>query len=142
MKTNGFTLIEMLIVVAVIGILSAIAVPSYNQYVIRAKVSEGLQLLAGAKLPIDQYYQDNGTYLNGANCGGTLPANTSNFTFACAAVAAAGATPESYKVTMKGVTTSSVKSYEYTLTDRGIRATTAHPTRTDTACWVQPNGSC
>ena len=140
MKNSGFTLIEMLIVVAVIGILSAVALPSYNQYVLRSKITEGLGQLSQAKLPIDQYYQDNGTYLNGAACGGTLPAATSNFTFACVPTAAAGATPESYLVTATGI--NSVKGYTYTLTNRGVKATIANPKRTDTACWVLNTGSC
>ena len=59
---QGFTLIELMIVVAIIGILAAIAIPAYQDYTIRAQVSEGLNLAAGAKVAVAEYYMDRGTY--------------------------------------------------------------------------------
>ena len=59
-KQQGFTLIELMIVVAIIGILAAIAIPAYQDYTIRAQVSEGLQLSGGAKVAATEYYQDRG----------------------------------------------------------------------------------
>ena len=58
----GFTLIELMIVVAIIGILAAIAIPAYQDYTIRAQVSEGLTLLDGAKTAVATYYTDHGTF--------------------------------------------------------------------------------
>jgi type IV pilus assembly protein PilA len=58
---QGFTLIELMIVVAIIGILAAIAIPAYQDYTIRAQVSEGLNLAAGAKVAVTEYFQDRGT---------------------------------------------------------------------------------
>jgi len=68
---QGFTLIELMIVVAIIGILAAIAIPAYQDYTIRAKVTEGLNLAAAGKLAVSETWQSNGN-LN-ALPAGTLP---------------------------------------------------------------------
>src|ERR1700761_7538562 len=57
---KGFTLIELMIVVAIIGILAAIAIPAYQNYTIRAQVTEGLNLADGWKTAISEYYAQNG----------------------------------------------------------------------------------
>jgi type IV pilus assembly protein PilA len=59
---QGFTLIELMIVVAIIGILAAIAIPAYQDYTIRAQVSEGLSLSAAAKAAVAEFYMDQGAY--------------------------------------------------------------------------------
>ncbi len=61
-KQQGFTLIELMIVVAIIGILAAIAIPAYQDYTIRAQVSEGLSLSGGAKTAVAEFFQDSGVF--------------------------------------------------------------------------------
>ncbi len=61
-KQQGFTLIELMIVVAIIGILAAIAIPAYQDYTIRAQVSEGLNLAGGSKVAVTEFYQDTGAF--------------------------------------------------------------------------------
>ena len=61
-KQQGFTLIELMIVIAIIGILSAVALPAYQDYTVRAKISECLSRLAEAKTSISEYYSVNGRF--------------------------------------------------------------------------------
>jgi type IV pilus assembly protein PilA len=68
---QGFTLIELMIVVAIIGILAAIAIPAYQNYTIRAQVTEGLTLADGWKTAIAEYYANTGAWPTLANLTGT-----------------------------------------------------------------------
>ena len=68
---KGFTLIELMIVVAIIGILAAIAIPAYQNYTIRAQVTEGLNLADGWKTAIAEYYANYGTWPGTGNLTGT-----------------------------------------------------------------------
>jgi type IV pilus assembly protein PilA len=76
MKTmqKGFTLIELMIVVAIIGILAAIAIPAYQNYTIRAQVTEGLSLADGWKTSIAEFYAQNGTFPSSNSATGSATA--------------------------------------------------------------------
>ena len=70
---KGFTLIELMIVVAIIGILAAIAIPAYQNYTIRSQVTEGLTLADGFKTSIAEYYTNNGGWPTGVTLGAGAP---------------------------------------------------------------------
>lgn len=61
-RQKGFTLIELMIVVAIIGILASVAIPAYLDYSVRAQVSHGINLASGAKVAVTEYYQDSGGF--------------------------------------------------------------------------------
>ncbi|MBC3863522.1 prepilin-type N-terminal cleavage/methylation domain-containing protein [Undibacterium jejuense] len=134
MKQSGFTLIEVMITVAIIGILAAIALPSYSRYVARSKVADAIGNLSNAKSGMEQFFQDNGTYLSGANCGAGTPASTDGFDFGCTATAT------TYSVTMTG--SGSVSAYKYSIDNFGTKATLASPFGTSTTCWLISSTNC
>ena len=94
---QGFTLIELMIVVAIIGILAAIAIPAYQDYTIRAQVSEGINLASGAKAAIAEYFMDSGALpISNAEAGLEASGNISGNYVSDVAVGALGVVTVTY----------------------------------------------
>jgi type IV pilus assembly protein PilE len=140
-RQAGFTLIEVMITVAIIGILAAIALPSYGDYVRRGRITEALAGLSDMRVKMEQFFQDNRTYA-GACTTGTVapkPADTAYFTYGCSFLAAG-----TYTVTASGA--GSMLGFVYTIDQANVRNTTALPTGwsgANNGCWVlKKDGSC
>lgn len=103
MKQRGFTLIELMIVVAIVGILAAIAIPAYQDYTIRARVTEGLSMASSAKLAVSETAQTNNALpATQAATGYVTPAATPNVT--SIAIAANGVITITYTAAAGGGT--------------------------------------
>ena len=76
---EGFTLIELMIVVAIIGIIASVAMPAYQDYLARAQVSEAVSLLSGAKIPISEYVYDRGALPDAAAFADLVPTRTGKY---------------------------------------------------------------
>jgi type IV pilus assembly protein PilA len=98
-KQQGFTLIELMIVVAIIGILAAIAIPAYSDYTIRAQVSEGLTLAGGAKAAVSEYVMDRGSFPTNNTVAGLSAATDIAGKYTTSITAASGLITISYAQT-------------------------------------------
>jgi type IV pilus assembly protein PilE len=135
-RSRGFTLIELMITVAIVAILSAIALPAYTTYVQRSRVPPALDALSALATRLEQRYQDTGNYANAAACGAALP-TTENFTVTCEL----SDDGQGYTATATG--SGPVDGYTYTINHQGVRATTAHPQGVPaTNCWSMKGSVC
>lgn len=138
-RDKGFSLIELMVVVAVIGILAAVAVPAYGRYVQRGKIAEATTQLSGLRVRMEQYYQDNRTYLNAAACGVAMPTSPAvqYFTFGCVATAT------TYTITATGI--GSMLNFAYTINEQNAKTSTitADGWTGNATCWAtKQDGSC
>jgi type IV pilus assembly protein PilE len=142
-QNSGFTLLELMIVVAVIGILGAIAYPSYSDHVRRGKLAEALATLGDTRTKMEQFFLDNRTYI-GAD-GANMPCNATvingaakHFTFACSNLGAG-----TYTITATGAAAQGMSGFTYTIDQANVRSTTITGVSGwtgSTTCWVRAKG--
>lgn len=139
---KGFTLVELMIVVVVVGILSMVALPAYTDYIMRGKIPEATSNLATLRVRMEQWFQDNRTYqtnpVNGTACGVVMPTAPAvqYFVLTCSAPAAT-----TYTITATGA--GSMTGFTYTITETNTKATPAAPADwgpTSTTCWITKKG--
>jgi type IV pilus assembly protein PilE len=143
---TGFTLIELMVTVAIVAILATIALPAYNSYVLRGKLAEAYTNLANMRVQLEQYYQDNRDYGSTATvCGVAVPIFPAARYFSYTCNWGAGASPQFFTVTATGVATDITKGFAFTIdqgNNKGTTVTAAVPVgwSGNNTCWVTKQG--
>lgn len=143
--SRGFTLIELMVAVAIVAILAAVGYPSYVDYIRRGQLPEAFAALSDYSVKMEQYFQDYRNY-GTTNCADDtsapawknfVPANAKNFTFSCVLTAGGG-----YTMTAAGAN-GRVTGHTYTLDQSSRKSTTKFKDVVVTkGCWLVKGGEC
>jgi type IV pilus assembly protein PilE len=151
-RNRGFTLLEVMITVAIVGILAAIALPSYNDYVTRSKILDATSKLGDLRSQMEKYFMDNRTYLSNGVCavadGATAPMNkynndpSSTFQVSCP-----GPTATTYSLQAVGMASKGMSGFEYRINQANDKVTQGLPpsgwSGSGNPCWVtRKDGTC
>jgi type IV pilus assembly protein PilE len=148
-QQHGFTLIELMITVAIVAILAAVALPAYGDYVRRGQLPEAFAGMSDLRVKMEQYYQDNRNYGTtdcadvasptwAASTPTLIYAGSQFFTFTCA-VTAGG---QGYTITATG-SSGRASGHTYTITHANVRGTSAFKGNAVTAgCWLAKGSEC
>ena len=138
-RSAGFTLIELMITVAIIAILAAVAVPAYNNYITRGRIPDATSNLSTKAVRMEQAFQDNRTYQPTANVcavGATDTTSSKYFKFDCAT-----SSSTTFKITATGL--GPMASFEFTIDQDNVKTSkgpTGWPTKD--ACWIVSKNGC
>lgn len=127
-RSPGFTLMEVMITVAIVAILAAIALPSYLAYVQRGRVSQVTSILGNAQVQAEQYFNDNLTYATFA-----CPPSTTSFTVSCG-------TPTATTYTITATGTGDMNGFVYTINQANLKTTTGPWVTGTVNCWIFRKG--
>lgn len=134
-NVKGFTLVELMVTVAIIAIIASIALPSYQDYVTQAKIAEATSTLADLRIKMEQYYQDNRTYVGGP-CAPTVGI-PKYFSYACSV----GPTATAYTLQATGESSEHMGAYSYTVDQNNNKTSTVEGGSGN--CWInKKGGSC
>jgi type IV pilus assembly protein PilE len=140
---HGFTLIELMIAVAIVGILAAFAIPQYRDYVTRSRLADASSGLTTMRAQMERYYQDNrtyndtGTFVSPCNNATTSARTFGNFLVSCTG------TLDNTQFTLQAVGSGASNGFSYTINQQDVRATTAIPADWGSACaskWIMKKG--
>lgn len=134
-KQKGFTLLELMIVIAIIGIIASIAIPSYTDYIKKGRVTEATSNLADIRIKMEQYFQDNRTYA-GSEAGAGPCAGISGqfFNISCGTP-----TATAYTVTASG--TGEMSAFEFTVNQDNAK-TSKYDGVSAAGCWAISKSGC
>ena len=133
-RHSGFTLIEVMIVVAIVAILAAVALPSYSDYIRRGKVMDAVSGLSDMRIRVEQWFQDNRTYAGAC----AAPASSPHFVFTCP-------TANATQFTIVATGQNDMVGFTYSIDQDSNRTTSAFPgvSGLPKSCWVlKKDGSC
>lgn len=144
-QSAGFTLIEVMITVAILGILAAVALPAYSDYLRRGQLPEAFSALSDYRVKMEQYFQDNKNYGTAGNCANGanapswsnfVPNNRKYFTYTCTS------TPTGYTLTATG-SGGKARGHVYTVDENNVQKTSQFKGGTvDKSCWLMRGDEC
>lgn len=139
-KVSGFSLIELMIVVAIIGIIAAIALPGYSEYVRRGKAAEATSTLADLKNKMEQYYQDNRTYEDVGDL--TAPCAPAEGTVKYFIYSCTTQSVDEFTLNASSIDDIDMDGFNFTINQAGEKTSTFSGSA-EAACWLNSKtGSC
>jgi len=144
-RSQGFTLIELMIVVAIVAILAAIAYPGYRNYIIRGQLVDATQGLAAVRANMERYFQDNRTYLAVGTF--TPPCTATNVAYGKFNISCPPIDATHFTATAVGAGTGDLSGFTFTVNEQDLETTTVAPPAPTAfvSCpnaWVTKTGGC